>query len=220
MTIRFTIAVLFLLASQFAGAQQIDPLWKRAQDIVLASKNLVAGDVSVDTFVVDDEGSAIDTIHKTTSLTQWKGDQPVRTVLKTTEAKQSGLGELKFEWGVSNHPEQGLMDGKVVRGEKTIIDDKVCVIFYVDGKKGKQPFKSTAWIEEATGLPLKADYVIDGIPLTKSLTYSVLFGRDESARWLPQEVTINAFISAVFYKFKINSKQRFTRWIARPTTPN
>jgi len=214
---RFSLAFFALLVSSSALAQQADPLWKRAQDNVLASKNLVASAVSVDTVVADDRGNNVDTIHKETVLSQSKDGQPMGSVVKMTEAKQSGLGELKFEWGVANYPEHGLADGtSIVRGERALLDAKACVIFHVQGKKGKMPFTSKAWIEESTGLPLRVDYTVEGVPMAKSLTYSVLYGRDGEARWLPREVKIDAYISAFFYKMKIRSTQHLSNWVARP----
>jgi len=214
---RFTIALLLFLLSPLSMAQQADPLWMRAREALLASQNLVAGEVSANTTVVDEEGKNLDTIQKITKLTGWHNNEPVRSTVSLTASKKSGLGELKFEWGVADHPEQALPAGtSIVRVGPAMLDGKTYILFNVDGKKGKRPFKSKVWIDEQTGLPARADFVVDGIPLAKLMSYSVLFGRDEHGRWLPLNVQVDALISAFFFKFRVHSVQRLYGWVKRP----
>lgn len=206
-----------LLASPLSTAGQLDPLWLAASETLRASRDLVAGELNADTVVTDENGKNLDTIKKTMKLTGWREGEPVRTTVKKVESQQSGLGELKFEWGIENHPEQALADAdSVVRAGPAVLDGKSAVLFHVTGLQRKRPFTAKVWIDEATRLPLRADYAVKGIPMTKSMTYSVLFGRDEQARWLPLKVDMDATVSALFYQFRVQSAQQLSNWVKRP----
>lgn len=214
---RVALAIGLSLAGAAMAAGQPDPLWLRAQEAVRAHRDLVASEVSAETSVTAEDGKNLDTIRKSTRLSGWRDNEPVRSTVSLVESQKSGLGELKFEWGVANHPEEALADGhSVVRSGAATLEGKPCVQFRVTGVKGKRPFTSTVWIEEASGLPLRADYALDGNATVKSMAYSVLFGRDEQARWLPLKLRLDASVSALFFKFRIQSAQQLSHWVKRP----
>lgn len=215
--IRKGFALCLALAAPLAAAAEPDPLWLRAQEAVRAHRDLVASEISVDTVVTDLDGKNLDTIKKSTRLSGWRGQEPVRSTVSLVESQKSGLGELKFPWGVADQPDDALAGGhSVVRSGPATLDGKPCVQFQVQGMKGKLPFKSTVWIEEASGLPVRADYAIEGIPMAKSVAYSILFGRDEQARWLPLQVKNDATVASMLFKFRIRSAQQLSKWVKRP----
>lgn len=214
---RSLIALCLVLASPMSMAGQADPLWLRAQEASRASRNFVASEVGSETVVTDEQGKNLDTIRKSTRLTGWRNKEPVRSTVSLVETQKSGLGGLKFEWGIADHPEEALADGdSVVRSGPAMLDGKTYVLFDVAGVKGKRPFTSKVWIDEATGLPVRADYAIEGVPIVKSMSYSVLFGRVENAGWLPVTVKFDAAVSAMFYKFRVQSAQQLSNWVRRP----
>lgn len=213
----FVIAIHLSLISAASIAAQHDPLWLGAREAVRMSRDLVASEVISETVVTDDSGKNLDTIKKTTKLTGWRDNEPVRTTVSMVDTQQSGLGDLKFDWGIANHPEQALADGdSIVRVGPAVLNGKTYVLFHVAGIQKKRPFTSKVWINEATGLPMQADYTVTGIPMTTSMTYSVVFGRDAHDRWLPLKVDINASVSALFYKFQAQSVQQLSNWVKRP----
>ena len=143
----------------------------------------------------------------------------MRSVLSLTEVQKSGLGEVKFDLGVANHPEKGLFEGSLVqRQEEIVLDTKACVVFLMTGKMSKTPFTAKAWIEKGTGLPSKVDYTFDSshLPMTKSLTYSVVYARSSEGLWLPKQVTIDLVISVLFRKIRTTVRQNLDVWITRP----
>lgn len=211
------IAACLFLASPLSTAGQVDPLWLAASETLRASRDLVASEVDTNTVVTDENGKNLDTIDKSTKLTGWRDGEPVRTTVKMVESQQSGLGELKFEWGIANHPEQALANAdSIVRAGPAVLDGKNAVLFHVTGVQRKRPFTAKVWIDEATRLPLRADYAIKGVPMTKSMAYSVLFGRDEQARWLPLKIDVDTTVSALFYQFRVQSAQQLSNWVKRP----
>jgi len=210
------IACLFL-ASPLSTAGQVDPLWLAASETLRASRDLVASDIDTNTVITDENGKNLSTINKSTKLTGWRDGEPVRTTVKMVESQQSGLGELKLEWGIANHPEQALADAdSVVRAGPAVLDGKTAVLFHVTGVQRKRPFTAKVWIDEANKLPLRADYATKGNAMVKSMTYSVLFGRDEQARWLPLKIDIDATVSALFYQVRMQSAQQLSNWVKRP----
>jgi hypothetical protein len=211
------IALCLFLTSLGAMAGPADPLWLRAQETMRASRDLVAAEVGSQTIVTDEKGKSLDTITKTTKLSGWRDGEPVRGIVSKVEAQQTGLGEVKLESGVADHPEQALADGdSITRGGPAMLDGKACVLFHVKGMKGKRPFTSKVWIEEASGLPLRADYATEGLARGRSMSWSVLFGRVESAGWLPVTVKVDATMSALFYTFRVQSTQQLSNWVKRP----
>ncbi len=200
-----------------APTKSHDPLWMRAQAALQANRALTASEIVSDTQIIDADGALVDSIHKSVKLTQWKDGQAVRSVVSLSEARKSGLGELKFEFGVANHPDEAMIDnGTVERAGNTMLDQKPCVLFNVTGTRKNQAFKAKAWIEEATSLPLKVDYNVDASPMAKSLTYTVVFDRDEQGRWLPSRMDIEAHTSLPFFKYTFTSKQVFKGWVNHP----
>lgn len=218
MSPRFLLVFLcLLLASPMSKAGPADPLWLAATEALRAARGLVASEVESRTVVTDEDGNTLDTIEKSTKLSGWRDGEPVRTTVKMVESQKSGLGELKFEWGIANHPEQALADAdSIVRAGPAVLDGKTAVLFHVAGTQRKRPFTARVWIDEASSLPLRADYAIKGIPMMKSMTYSVVFGRDGQARWLPLKVEAEALVSVPFYQLRMRSAQRLSNWIARP----
>ena len=211
------IAACLFLASPLSTAGQVDPLWQAASETLRASRDLVASEVTTNTVVTDENGKNLDTINKSTKLTGWRDGEPVRTTVKMVESQGSGLGELKFEWGVANHPEQALSDAdSIVRAGPAMLDGKATVLFHLTGVQRKRPFTAKVWIDEATRLPLRADYVFKGASMMKSMTYSIVFGRDEQARWLPLKVDSDATVSALLYQVRIQSAQQLSSWVKRP----
>lgn len=212
--------ILLLLPFASLRAQIADPLWQKAQALVQASGNRVASVISVHTEVFDGDGKNQDIVDKKTQLTGWKDGEPVRAVVSLTETQKGGLGDAKFDLGLANHPEKALTDiATAQRQEESILDGKPCVLFQVAGKKkNKIPFTGKIWIEKATGLPLRVDYVFDpsSIPMTKAMTYSIVYAQSGNGHWLPRTVAIDTLMSIMFMKIKMTIRQTLDSWVARP----
>lgn len=215
--LRRLLVSLILLSSPLSfAAGSVDPLWSRALSITQANQAYVAGEVVTDTEVLDSDNQSQEVTHKKLRLSGWKDGQPLWDVIWLTEAQKSGLANVKFPLNIAEHPDYALFNGEVERTEKITVDNRNCIIFLVKGKQKKLSFKAKVLVEEASGKPIKVDYDLDGIPMAKSMTYSVNFGIDEQGRWMPADATLNAKISVIFTKFNIISKQSFKQWTSRP----
>ena len=201
-------------------AQSTDPLWLKAQAHIQGTNNFVAGEVTTHTEVFDGDGKNQDTIDKKTRLTGWKDGEPVRSVISLIETQKSGLGDVKFDLGLSNNPEKGLAEILTVqRQEETVLDSKPCFVFQITGKKkNKIPFTGKVWIEKSNGLPLRVDYIFDpsSIPMTKSMSYSALYSRSDQGHWLPKILSIDTTISIIFMKIRMTIRQDLDAWVIRP----
>lgn len=211
------IAASLFLASPVATAGQVDPLWLAASEPLRAMRDLVAGDVNANTVVTGENGKNLDTIKKSSKLTGWRDGEPVRTTVKMVTSQGSGLGELKFEEGIVNQSVRALADVEsVVRAGPATLEGKTLVLFNVAGMQKKHPFTAKVWIDEASKLPVRADYAIKASSMAKSMTYTAVFGRDEQARWLPLTVDVDATVSALFFQFRVQSALQLSNWIKRP----
>lgn len=217
-----TWSILLLVPVLSIRAQTADPLWLKAQAHIEGTKNLVASEVAAHTEIIDGDGKNQDTIDKKTRLTAWKDGEPVRSVVSLVETQKSALGDAQFDLGLANHPEKA-MSGilTVQRQEETILDSIPCVVFQVTGrmeKKKKIPFTGKVWIDKTTGLPLRVDYTFDpsSIPMTKSMSQSVVYSRTSEGSWLPKTVSIDALMSVMFMKIKMTVRQNLDVWVSRP----
>jgi hypothetical protein len=218
MSPRFSLILLCLfLASPMSKAGPADPLWLAATETLRASRDLVASEVEFNNVVTDADGKRLDTIRKTTKLSGWRDGEPVRTTVKMVDTEKTGLSELKFESGIANHPEEALLDAtNIVRAGPGTLDGKTAMLFQLTGIRRKRPFTAKVWIDEASSLPLRADYAFKDVPMTKSMNVSVRFGRDGQARWLPLKVDIDVTVSAMFHQFRVQSAQQLSNWVKRP----
>jgi hypothetical protein len=203
-------------------AQTADPLWLKAQAQVQGTRNLVASEISSHTEILLGDGKHQDIIDKKTRLTGWRDGEPVRSVVSLTETqKEAGMGDAKLDFGVANHPEKWLAEILTIqRQEEVILNTKSCVVFRVTGKRsGKVPFTAKAWIERATALPLRVEYTFDpsGMPLTKSMNYSTVYGRSAEGHWVPRTVVVETVMSVIFMKVKMTMRQDLDGWIPRPS---
>jgi hypothetical protein len=201
-------------------AQITDAVWLNAHRQMSSINNLVASDVSAHIEIFDGDGKNIDTVNKKTQLTGWKNGEPIRTVTSLTETQKSPLGDAKLDFGLADHPDKDFSEILTAnRVEETSLDSKSCFLFQVSGKKkNKVPFTGKVWIEKSSGLPLKAEYVYDpsSIPMTKSMNYSVEYGRGNGGVWLPKIVSINVLMSMMFVKVRMVIQQNLDVWIPRP----
>lgn len=217
-----SLAILILLALQISslGAKTLDPLWVRAQAIAQSNKNFVASEVVTDIEVQNNEGKNLENIQKKDKFSEWKDGLPLRITSPLNETQGSTLANLKFPVNIADHPEQGLLDGDTIeRLESVVYDGKACVVFSFSGKTGKAgklSYKAKAWIDTATGFPMKVNYFFDGNLMFKSMTYSILYGANEKNQWLPNYLVIDATISYLFDQIRFIGKQRLSQWISRP----
>ncbi|MCU6432895.1 hypothetical protein LPB67_03760 [Undibacterium sp. Jales W-56] len=210
------VALVFFFPCLTCAAGNADPLWERALSITHAAQTLIAGEVATNTEVFDKHNQSQEVTHKKVRLNGWKDGQAIWEVIWLTEAQKSGLANVKFPLNIAEHPDYALFNGEVERAEKIALDNRNCIVFLVKGKQKKLSFKAKVLIEEASGKPLKVDYDLEGIPMAKSMTYSINFAADEQGRWLPSDAIMNATISAIFTHFNIVSKQSFKQWTLRP----
>lgn len=201
------------------GLRAQDPLWTRARERVLHIPPMVASEVTSHIDIVDGDGHPLETVDVVRRLSGWKDGDPVRTVVSQRSTRQTGLSELAFEVGIADHPDRTLFDSTMVQRLETVQQEGRRVgVFSLKGKRGKLAFTGKAWIDEASGFPLRVDYTLDttSIPFTKTLSYSVLFGAPVESLCLPRQVSLDTSMWVLFQHIRISVQQRFEQWAPRP----
>lgn len=207
------------LSFHAASAALVDPVWQRAQSALDASKALVADEVGTGMEMIDGEGKSLGTMNIVEKISEWKDGEPVRTIVSNDNPQYTDVARTRFKISVPNHPEEALRNGTGPQRIGTeIVDGKSCVVFRVDGNSGKKTFRSKIWVDEASGLPLKAVHDFSGIPMTKSLSESITFGRGRDGAWVPESLVVDATVHMLFQSLRVVSKYQFRTWVLRPAS--
>lgn len=194
-----------------------DPLWQRARLALVASKTLVADEVGTEMEMIDGDGKSLGVMNITERISGWKESEPVRTIVSNDNPQYASVARTRFNISLPNRPEEALRDGgRPQRVGTERFDGKLCVIFRVEGNVKERSFSSKVWIDEASGLPLKAVHQFDGIPMTKSLSESIIFGRSRDGAWVPASTIVDATVHMVFQELRVINKYKFHSWVPRP----
>lgn len=202
-----------------ANGPPIDPLWEKARAILALSKNLVAGEVTTYMEMFGSDGGSLGKMRLEEVISGWKGGEPVRKIVSNDNPQYADAARSRFKVRIDSHPDEALMDGTgPARHGDAILEGKSCAFFSISGKKGKLDFTSKVWIENDTGLPLKAVHQFSGAPMMKSMTYTILFGRTSTGHWVPFSAAVDANLKVLFQSGQIVNKYQYRAWMSRPST--
>lgn len=192
----------------------------KARQALGEAKNLVADTVVTDMEMIDGDGKSMGTMNIEEKISGWANGEPVRTIVANSNPENASVAKARFKVTVDNHPEQGLRDGTTFeRIDSVLCDGKPCGVFAMTGTSGKASFKSTIWIDESTGRPLKVVHDIEGIPMTKSLQQTITYGISKDGDWVPASAVVDSTVGILFQKMRVISKYRFLSWVKRPALP-
>lgn len=195
-----------------------DQLWERARALLEQSSNLVAGELTTDMEMIDGSGHSMGTMRIEEVTSGWKNGEPVRRIIANNNPQHADVAKSRFKVAIDSHPDLALREAQeLTRLGQEVVDGKSCVVFQVSGKKNKLVYKSKVWIEEASALPIKAVHDFSGIPMMKSMSHSITFGRATTGQWLPAAAVVDATVSSFLGSMKIVSKYQFRAWAARPS---
>jgi hypothetical protein len=204
-------------------AQTTDPLWQKALAHMDAIKSLVASQLQFRLEATDGDGKVQERVETTSQRSSWKAGEPVRVVSASSESKLNKGADSKADLSLANHPDEALKWIQTVqRKDEVMLGAQPSVVFEVVGEKlkadKKLPFTGKVWLDKATGSVLKTDYSFDtaGIPMTKKMNQSVVFGANKDGLWLPKASTAEVLASAFFTQIKISMQYSFDSWVVRP----
>lgn len=194
-----------------------DPLWQRARFALDASKTMVADEVATQMEMIDGDGKSLGVMNIVERISGWKDSEPVRTIVSNDNPQYASVAGSRFRVSLPDHPENALRDGAgPQRIGSEIFQGKSCVVFRVDGNTRERTFSSKVWIDEASGLPLKVVHDFAGIPMTKSLSESIIFGRSREGAWVPEASIVDATVQMLFQRLRVISKYKAQSWASRP----
>ena len=218
-------AFLFFILHLFiypVSAQDIDPLWTKAQTVMQLNKALVAADI-YSVFVLDGDSERVDGKYKTV-ISGWENGEPVRTLSEQTESSKKSFklnkSDMHIATSLANHPADFFQSANtVVRLEDKSLQGKLWAVMQISssGAKGGGPYRAMVWLDPATGNPLKADVILEKILMhgVKTAHFLLLFDSDKEGRVLPKEIWLDYEMVILFRKAKMSFKQTISAWKPR-----
>ncbi len=213
--LRWLLPVLSALALPIAGTAPDDPLWQKAVEVARAAESSgpVPGTVSVATRVLKRDGSldhsgmvVFRTVERTDGdlelevvraeqdgkdVTAKAREEEARGRRRTEERRKEGTGDDEtLEVSLDYHPFSPKFQERVTaerRGE-VLLDGRPAVLFAFRhaSSLGKRAVAGRAWLDPATGAPLRVDASPDPLPrFVDTMTPTVFFRLSPEGQWLP-----------------------------------
>lgn len=193
-------------------------LYAQARSVAAAAGQLVADSTASHLEMRDGGGASMGTVDLRETISAWSRGEPVRTVtaISHPEHASAAAAVARFKLGLENHPDQAVRDARTVeRGEPDVIAGTPCTVLVARGTAGKMRFESKLWIADASGLPLRVVTDYTGLPMTRSFTQTITFGRSQQAAWVPVSAVVEATVGMLVHGRVIGAYQ-FNSWVPRP----
>lgn len=193
-----------------------DALWLRAREALAPAASKVASAVVTDMEAFDSDGRSAGRARIEERIKGWQDGEPTRDLVVLSRTEPSDVARSPVHIIVDNHPEQALFDGAVERRAAGTFDGKPCAVFAVSGVRGRARYTGKVWVDENSGLPLKAVYDYAGASILKGMTQTITFGRGGDGAWMPTHTVQDVTMSTPFKTMRIVSQHQFKAWTQRP----
>ena len=227
------VALSGLLTYPFTGRAAVefhDPLWEKARAHMRTVQEMTAAHVLTTTAVYDSSNVYLGKKEESVRITGWKAGRPIRKSEWTKVDKNPGAS-ISLELFVHSRPaallaisETAVIERIERRADETVAE-KDCGVFafrYTTGRteKGKTSYSTVAWVEKATGLPVRVKSTILKVNVSglKSAAFVVDFAWTGKRQWLPLRCATELSGSMMFVTRNVKIQQEFTEWIQRPVT--
>ena len=193
-----------------------DALWLRAREALAPAASKVASAVVTDMEAFDGEGKSAGRARIEERIKGWQDGQPTRDLVVLSRTEPSDVARSPVRIFVDNHPEQALSDGTAERLAPGTFEGKPCAVFAVSGVRGRARYTGKVWVDESSGLPLKAVYDYAGASILKSMTQTILFGRGGDGAWMPTQTVQDVTMAMPSKTMRLVSLHQFKAWTQRP----
>lgn len=199
-------ALLWFLVLPLLAAAPADPLWQKAVEIGRRNKDWMPGEARFVLELVDENGTAKDSWESWYRLSAGADGKPVLEVVRelrngveATPKQRSrpfSSGDDPFDPGL-----QGSVEAHP-RGENRLVDGALCSLYeFTLKKKDGTSIVGTAWLNQATGVPVEASYSY--VPLPKmvfEMNATLRYGTGAQGEGALREVRIEGSGGVLFIR--------------------
>jgi hypothetical protein len=173
-----------------------------------------AGGVETDVLMVLKNGKDITAERKA----QWnaEGEEQTRNAGKRGHADKQRISDQKLSFSLEEHPFLACDQERVTEhptGNSKLIDGRRCSEYSFVQKRSEKTVTGTAWLEEATGVPLEITFAPDPLPrLVKEMSTTLRYVDDPPLGWRVREMVTQGMGKFLFFKKRLRVTGEFTEY--------
>jgi hypothetical protein len=204
-------ALLLLFAVPLLAAAPSDPLWQKAVEIGRRNRDWLPGEARFVLELIDENGTPKDSWESWYRLSPGADGKPVLEVVRELRngvevtPKESrrpfSTGDDPFDPGAQESVQA------LPRGQSRLIDGALCSLYeFTLKKKDGSSLVGTAWLNQATGVPVEASYTY--VPLPKmvfEMNATLRYGQGAQGEGALREVHIEGSGGVLFIRRNFRS---------------